>query len=160
MLTVSDLHVSYGAINALSGVSFTIPQGAIVTLIGGNGAMMATYRHFPDACICLDVTHATDTPGIDPNKHGAVKLGGGPTLSHGTANHPVMVQRLIEIAGERGIPLQHEASSRHTGTTLAGQTIKWGRPGMARDASSESTCSVLPRPISSASRPWHPTSHR
>ncbi|MFN5561569.1 MAG: ABC transporter ATP-binding protein [Opitutaceae bacterium] len=42
MLTVSDLHVSYGAINALSGVSFTIPQGAIVTLIGGNGAGKTT----------------------------------------------------------------------------------------------------------------------
>jgi branched-chain amino acid transport system ATP-binding protein len=42
MLTVSDLHVSYGAINALSGVSFTIPQGTIVTLIGGNGAGKTT----------------------------------------------------------------------------------------------------------------------
>jgi branched-chain amino acid transport system ATP-binding protein len=42
MLSVSDLHVSYGAITALAGVSFTIPQGAIVTLIGGNGAGKTT----------------------------------------------------------------------------------------------------------------------
>jgi len=42
MLSVSDLQVSYGAINALSGVSFQIPQGAIVTLIGGNGAGKST----------------------------------------------------------------------------------------------------------------------
>jgi endoglucanase len=89
---------------------------AVQEEIGGNGAMMATYRHFPAACVCLDVTHATDTPGIDPNKHGAVKLGGGPTLSHGTANHPLMVQRLMDVAAKGKIPVQHEASSRFTGT--------------------------------------------
>ncbi|HUR57120.1 MAG TPA: ABC transporter ATP-binding protein [Opitutaceae bacterium] len=42
MLTVSDLHVSYGAISALAGISFQIQQGAIVTLIGGNGAGKTT----------------------------------------------------------------------------------------------------------------------
>jgi branched-chain amino acid transport system ATP-binding protein len=42
MLQVSDLSVSYGAINALAGISFTIRPGAIVTLIGGNGAGKTT----------------------------------------------------------------------------------------------------------------------
>lgn len=42
MLSVSDLHVSYGAISALSGISFQVKPGAIVTLIGGNGAGKTT----------------------------------------------------------------------------------------------------------------------
>lgn len=89
---------------------------AVQEEIGGNGAMMATYRIKPDLCVCLDVTHATDTPGIDANKFGYIKLGGGPTVSHGTANHPLLVQRLIDTAAKSKIPLQHEASSRFTGT--------------------------------------------
>jgi putative aminopeptidase FrvX len=89
---------------------------AVQEEIGGNGAMMATYRLKPDLCVCLDVTHATDTPGIDSNKFGSVKLGGGPTVSHGTANHPLVVQRLIDTAAKAKLAIQHEASSRFTGT--------------------------------------------
>lgn len=37
-LSVNDLHVSYGAIKAVRGISFDINEGEIVTLIGANGA--------------------------------------------------------------------------------------------------------------------------
>ena len=89
---------------------------AVQEEIGGNGAIMAAYRLRPDLCLCLDVTHATDTPGIDPAKFGSVKLGAGPSLTHGTANHPHVVQRLIDVAAKAKLPIQHEASSRFTGT--------------------------------------------
>ncbi|RYD48294.1 MAG: ABC transporter ATP-binding protein [Verrucomicrobiaceae bacterium] len=42
MLSVENLHVSYGAIKALHGVSLNVPQGSIVTLIGANGAGKST----------------------------------------------------------------------------------------------------------------------
>ncbi len=42
MLEVNDLHVSYGAIKALHGVSLKVPAGSIVTLIGANGAGKST----------------------------------------------------------------------------------------------------------------------
>ena len=42
MLSVTDLHVYYGAIHALKGLSLTVNQGEIVTLIGANGAGKST----------------------------------------------------------------------------------------------------------------------
>ncbi len=42
MLRVEDLHVYYGGIHALKGVSLTIGQGRIVSLIGANGAGKTT----------------------------------------------------------------------------------------------------------------------
>ncbi|MEY4300657.1 MAG: hypothetical protein RIR25_1893, partial [Verrucomicrobiota bacterium] len=36
MLEIRDLHVSYGGIAALHGISIDVPAGTIVTLIGAN----------------------------------------------------------------------------------------------------------------------------
>ncbi len=93
-----------------------VALNAIQEEIGGFGAKMASYRLQPDVCLVLDVTHATDSPGIDHDKQGKVELGKGPSLTHGTANHPVVVERLMKIADDLKIPVQHEASSRATGT--------------------------------------------
>ena len=38
MLRVSDVHVGYGAIRALRGVSLEVNEGEVVALIGANGA--------------------------------------------------------------------------------------------------------------------------
>jgi branched-chain amino acid transport system ATP-binding protein len=42
VLEIQDLKVSYGAIKALDGVSFTVPAGRIVALLGANGAGKST----------------------------------------------------------------------------------------------------------------------
>ena len=42
MLSIKDLHIYYGAIHAIKGISLDVPEGAIVTLIGANGAGKST----------------------------------------------------------------------------------------------------------------------
>ncbi len=96
--------------------STVIAVNAVQEEIGGHGAKMAAYRLMPDVAIVLDVTHATDTPSVDVRRHGEVKLGDGPSLTHGSANHVEVVKRLIEVAEEKKMLLQHESSSRFTGT--------------------------------------------
>lgn len=42
ILSVKDLKVNYGGIEAVKGISFSVPEGSIVTLIGANGAGKST----------------------------------------------------------------------------------------------------------------------
>jgi putative aminopeptidase FrvX len=88
----------------------------IMEEVGCLGARQIAYELKPDAALVVDVTHATDCPTIDKAMHGDVKLGGGPTLTHGGGNHAVIVERLEKLARNNQIPLQHEAASRTTGT--------------------------------------------
>jgi len=83
---------------------------------GLYGAHMAGYRVKPDVALIVDVTHATDIPICSKAKHGDIRLGGGPVLSVGSSNHPVVVERLRRVAEAAGIPVQFEANPRHTGT--------------------------------------------
>jgi putative aminopeptidase FrvX len=102
---------------------------AVQEEIGGHGARMAAYRLDPGVALVLDVTHATDSPGISKSKHGEVKLGAGPTVTHGTVNHPKVVERLVEIAERESIPLQHESSGRYSGTDT--DVIFYSKTGIA-----------------------------
>jgi len=83
---------------------------------GLYGAKMASYRLRPEVALVIDVTHATDIPICSKPRHGDVKLGGGPVISFGSANHPVLIERLREVAKSHKIPLQFEANPRYTGT--------------------------------------------
>ena len=45
-----------------------------------------------------------------------MKLGGGPSVTHGTCNHPAVIARVLRCARKAKIPIQHESSSRYSGT--------------------------------------------
>ncbi len=62
LLEVHDIHTFYGNIEALKGISLTVDEGEIVTLIGGNGAGKTTTLN----TIC----------GITPARTGSVTLNG------------------------------------------------------------------------------------
>ncbi len=96
--------------------STVLAVNAVQEEVGGHGAKMVTHRLMPDVAVCLDVTHATDSPGIDRALHGEVKLGEGPSITHGTCNHPKVVERLLDAAVKVKVKIQHESSSRYSGT--------------------------------------------
>lgn len=77
LLEVKDLHISYGAIKAIKGISFEVNKGEIVTLIGANGAGKTTTLHAISGLIRPTqgsiVYSGTDIVHIDPSK--ILKLG-------------------------------------------------------------------------------------
>jgi endoglucanase len=100
----------------------------IMEEVGAFGARQIAYTLKPDVALVVDVTHATDYPTVEHAKHGDVKVGRGPTLTHGGCNHPEVVNRLEEIARKERIPLQHEAMSNTSGTDT--DVIFWTRGGI------------------------------
>jgi endoglucanase len=82
----------------------------------GGGARSSAVALEPDVAIVVDVTHATDYPGIDKRKHGDYRLGGGPVLSRGASVSEVVFELLAATAEAEGIPYSIEAASRDTHT--------------------------------------------
>jgi endoglucanase len=82
----------------------------------GGGARSSAQSLEPDVAIVVDVTHATDYPGIEKRKHGDYRLGGGPTLARGASVSELVFEMLIETAEAEKIPYAIEASSRDTHT--------------------------------------------
>jgi endoglucanase len=82
----------------------------------GGGARSSAAALEPDVAIVIDVTHATDYPGIDKRRHGDYRLSGGPVLSRGASVSEVVFERLAEAAEAEQIPYTIEAASRDTHT--------------------------------------------
>lgn len=93
-----------------------IAASAIGEENGLYGAHMLGYSVHPDAALVIDVGQATDIPITNKKKFGDAKLGGGPILSRGSVNHPVLVKRLEDVAGKNKIAFQRGIDSRRSGT--------------------------------------------
>ena len=87
MLSVSDLHVSYGGINAVKGISFDVAEGEMVALIGANGAGKSTTLK----AIC----------GLVPSAGGRVEFRGENIT--GTPSFQLVRQGLALVPEGRGI---------------------------------------------------------
>ncbi len=81
-----------------------------------GGSRTSSFALAPDAAIVVDVTHATDAPGIDVKESGKHRLGSGPVLSRGSTLNQALFELLFETAEAERIPFTLEASSRATGT--------------------------------------------
>jgi endoglucanase len=81
-----------------------------------GGSRTSAFALEPDAAVVVDVTHATDAPGIEVKEAGKHELGSGPVLSRGSTLNPALFELLYETAEREGIPFTVEASGRNTGT--------------------------------------------
>jgi putative aminopeptidase FrvX len=81
-----------------------------------GGSRTSAFALKPDAAIVLDVTHATDAPGIEVKDAGKHELGSGPVLSRGSTLNEPLFELLFQAAEAEGIPFTVEANGRATGT--------------------------------------------
>jgi endoglucanase len=80
------------------------------------GARAAAFELQPAVAIAVDVTHATDIRGGDPEEEGDHRLGKGPALMRGPSMHPQVFELLHETAEAEGIAFSVEVSRGHTNT--------------------------------------------
>ncbi len=115
-------YVVLEALRLLSSASPTASVVAVATVQeeigsgGGGGARSSAFGLEPDAALVVDVTFSTDVPDIEKKVLGEHRLGGGPVLSRGSAAHPVVFERLVEVAEAEDIPHTIQAAARSTRT--------------------------------------------
>jgi endoglucanase len=80
------------------------------------GSRTSAYAHEPDLAIAVDVTFATDQPGIELGEIAKHTLGSGPVIARGTTLHPLVFELLHDAAQAEDIPFTLESLGRSTGT--------------------------------------------
>ena len=104
------VHEAGGGAGPVAGVA------AVQEEIGALGAHAMAYGLRPDLAVVVDVTHATDAPGVEPGELGKHGLGDGPVITRG-AIVSLPVNDLLDAAAEaEGIDCRTEVAGGATHT--------------------------------------------
>ncbi len=95
----------------------------------GGGALPGANRVNPSMAIAVDVTFASDSPGIEKKEVGECVLGGGPVFARGSVISPVVFGLLVEAAVRLNVPYAVRATGRNTSTDA--DAIHIAREGIA-----------------------------
>jgi len=101
---------------------------AVQEEIGLFGARTSAFHVEPDLAIVVDVTHATDAPGIDEKELGSHPLGSGPVIYRGATLSPRLFELLVATAERAGIEHTVGATGNSTGTDA--DAVQFARSGI------------------------------
>jgi len=101
---------------------------AVQEEIGLFGARTSAFSVQPDLAVVVDVTHATDAPGIDEKELGSHALGSGPVVYRGSTLSPRVFELLVATAEESGIEHSVGATGNSTGTDA--DAVQFARSGI------------------------------
>lgn len=113
---------AYTVLEALRLLSQNRPAATVAAVattqeeISLAGAQTSAFSFDPLVAIAVDVTHATDYPNSDKKLSGEAKLGGGPSLTAGSVNSPVVFDMLTSLAEREGIPYTVKVTTPASGT--------------------------------------------
>lgn len=105
-----------------------VAVAAVQEEITFGGSRTAAFGLRPDVAIVVDVTHATDAPGIDKKELGAHPFGSGPVIERGSVINPGVFEALYAAAEGDGIPFTVAASAGRTGTDA--DAVHFSRAGV------------------------------
>jgi len=104
------VHEAGGGAGPVAGVA------AVQEEIGAHGARAMAYGLEPDLAVVVDVTHATDAPGVEPGELGKHGLGDGPVITRGAIVSRPLNDLLDAAARAEGIEVKTEVAGGATHT--------------------------------------------
>jgi len=93
-----------------------------------GGARTSAFALDMQCCVVVDVTFASDVPGMDVAKTGEAKLGHGPQIARGANLHPRMYELLVQAAEAESIPFSVGVPGKRSGTDA--DAIHFAREGV------------------------------